>query len=201
MISVTKKRSRALTARSLVLGYAWPALAAIAVLAVTIATVVGLTLHSSATADSAPPTDNARSVAAPIIPRPSCPEKSDGKAIVVGLASQHMVLCLDGQPVSDIAVTTGSVERGVGTPLGTWRIESHDVDRTLSGPGYTVFVHYWLHLFGDIGFHDSPWQKFPYGDTTAYKTRGSEGCIHVPGNEIKNLYDWAGDGTPVTITA
>ncbi len=201
MISVTKKRSRALTARSLVLGYAWPALAALAVLAVTVAVVVGLTLQSSPAADSAAATTAARPVAAPIIPKPSCPEKSEGKAIVVGLASQHMVLCLDGQPVSDIAVTTGSVDRGVGTPLGTWRIESHDVDRTLSGPGYTVFVHYWLHLFGDIGFHDSPWQKFPYGDTTAYKTRGSEGCIHVPGNEIKHLYDWAGDGTPVTITA
>ena len=201
MISVAKKRSRGLTSRSLVQGYAWPAVAAVAVLAVTIAMVVGLTMHSSASADSAPTTASARPVAAPAIPRPTCPDKSAGKAIVVGLASQHMVLCQDGRQISDVAVTTGSVDRGAGTPLGSWRIESHDVDRTLSGPGYTVFVHYWLHLFGDIGFHDSPWQKFPYGDTMKYRTQGSYGCIHVPGDLIKRLYDWAGDGTPVTITA
>ena len=183
------------------LGYAWPALAAVAVLAVTIATITGLTQRSSASAESAQHPKPLPVVAAPAPPLPSCPANATGQAIVVGLASQHMALCEDGRQISDVPVTTGSVDRGAGTPLGTWQIESHDVDRTLSGPGYTVFVHYWLHLFGDIGFHDSPWQKFPYGDTTKYRTQGSEGCIHVPGDQIKHLYEWAGDGTPVTITA
>lgn len=205
MTAVTKKTYSGSGLRSLVLGYAWPAVLAVAVLGVTVAMLIGITSRPGESAGStpipaaSPDTTASHAVAAPAAPR--CPPGMSGKQIVVGLAAQQMVLCLNGAPVSDIKVTTGSVDRGAGTPLGRWKIESHDTDRTLNGPGYTVFVHYWLHIVGDIGLHDSSWQKFPYGDLTKYRTQGSQGCIHVPPDAMKRLYAWADDGTPIDITA
>jgi lipoprotein-anchoring transpeptidase ErfK/SrfK len=62
-------------------------------------------------------------------------------------------------------------------------------------------VKYWIPFQGPLfGFHDSPWQRFPYGGPE-YRTQGSHGCIHVPLSAIRFLYRWASVGTPVRIRA
>ncbi len=191
-----------------VLGYLWPAVLVLATLGITVAVILGLLRHPArsfaapvVSAPSAAPREVTLTPQTPAPRPPVCPAGTAGKQIIVGLADQRMALCQDGREVGDVPVTTGRVDRGAGTPVGRWKIESHDVNRTLSGPGYSVFVRYWLHIVGDIGLHDSPWQKFPYGDTVDYRTQGSQGCVHVPPAQMKKLYEWADDGTPITITA
>jgi len=209
MRAIAKKEPTTSDTTSPVLGYLWPTVLALGALVVSVALITATIRHpeppaAAATHSGSISTKSIDPVSgSPATPAsgPTCPSRTRGKQIVIGLAVQRMVLCLDGREVDDVPVTTGRVARGAGTPMGTWTIESHDVNRTLSGPGYSVFVRYWLHIVGDIGFHDSPWQKFPYGDTTDYKTQGSQGCIHVPPTQMRKLYSWADDGTPITIAA
>lgn len=131
---------------------------------------------------------------------PPCASNTAGKLVKVSITEQHMWVCDGRTQISDSPVTTGSSSLGAGTPVGNFHVADHEPNRYLGGPGYRVFVHYWVRLFGDIGFHDSPWQTFAYGDTTRYRVDGSRGCIHVPGPAMARLYDWAGDGTAVSIT-
>ncbi|MFT4124869.1 MAG: L,D-transpeptidase [Gordonia sp. (in: high G+C Gram-positive bacteria)] len=119
----------------------------------------------------------------------------------VSISEQRLWFCELQRPVNSSPVTTGSVALGHGTPTGTWRVLYHETNRHLGGPGYTVFVRYWVPFLGDFGFHDSPWQRIPYGDREQYTTRGSQGCVHVPGPTMAAFYRWAVDGTRVTIVA
>ena len=137
--------------------------------------------------------------AAPVVS--ACADNAVAKRIVVSLAQQHMWLCERAVVVDSSPVTTGRSAVGHGTPTGSWAIVSHETSRYLEGPGYRVHVHFWLPFVGDVGFHDSPWQKFPYGDLQRYKTDGSQGCVHVPGPMMAKLYDWSRVGTAVTVTA
>lgn len=190
---------------SAVRAYIWHVLLTLGVLVITVLTVVHLVHHSAPAAHTTTATAAAQTPATPVAVAapapPPCTTNRSGNLIRVSVSTQHMWLCEGRHQISDSPVTTGSVGVGAGTPIGNWHIADHESDRYLSGPGYVVFVHYWLRIFGDIGFHDSPWQKFPYGDTSLYKNNGSHGCIHVPEPAMAKLYDWAGDGTKVSIVA
>ncbi|MGC4933744.1 L,D-transpeptidase family protein [Gordonia sp. DT30] len=142
------------------------------------------------------PEPNATDV--PAKPDP-CAGNTEPRRVTVSISAQDLWFCERDKVIRYSPVTTGTAEHP--TPTGSWRILYHETDRDLSGPGYVVFVRYWLPFSGDFGFHDSPWQKFPYGDRDRYKTSGSQGCVHVPEPTMAALYDWAGDGTAVTVMA
>lgn len=178
----------------------WLSLLTVAVLVVSLV-VAGRLIRGNAQAPQTPTAPIAIAAGIPTaVPKPPpCSGNTSGNLVKVSIAEQHMWMCRGQTPIADSPVTTGSSSLGVGTPVGDFHVADHEPDRYLSGPGYTVFVHYWVRLFGDIGFHDSPWQKFSYGDTTRYKVDGSRGCVHVPETMMGRLYDWAGDGTRVSI--
>ena len=50
-----------------------------------------------------------------------------------------------------------------------------------------------------FGFHDSSWQKFPYG-SPKYRTHGSHGCVHMPLRAIAWFYNWVARPTAVHIS-
>jgi hypothetical protein len=127
-----------------------------------------------------------------------CPATS-GKAFVVDLSAQRARLCRRGQQLRTSLVTTGASDLGYGTPTGTWRFYARVRNTTLyPAAGGAYPVKFWMPYDGPYGAHDSPWQRFPYG-SSAYKTRGSHGCIHVPGRMMAWLFDWARVGTRVTV--
>lgn len=182
-------------------GYAWAAALAAAVIVMTV--VLGVRIAKAThpeivTAHTAAPQSVAPTAHAEQTP---CPPDDMQKRLVVSVSRQHLWLCEHGHSVGSSPVTTGRSATGHGTPLGSWRIISHETSRYLEGPGYRVHVHYWLPFFRDIGFHDSPWQRFTYGDLEQYKTRGSQGCVHVPGPMMAELYRWTRVGTAVTVTS
>uniref|UniRef100_UPI003D939DDA L,D-transpeptidase n=1 Tax=Gordonia sp. B7-2 TaxID=3420932 RepID=UPI003D939DDA len=165
--------------------HAWSLVLVVAASVVTVLVVAQLGNTDRGSADARPlPVDRiVASPTAPPTPAIDCLGNRAARMVKVSLGEQMMAMCARERVVATSLVTTGSVALRHGTPLGSWRINSRETDRHLSGPDYRVFVHYWLPFFRDYGFHDSSWQKFPYGDQVQYRTRGSRGCIRAaPGH-------------------
>lgn len=130
----------------------------------------------------------------------ACAGNAGTRLVMVSISEQRMWMCQGTRTISASPVTTGIDNATDRTPTGTWNVVARETDRFLVGPDYRVHVNYFLPFFDDYGFHDSPWQKFPYGSQD-YRTGGSRGCVHVPGPEMAALYRWAAVGTTVTVRA
>ncbi|HZC71595.1 MAG TPA: L,D-transpeptidase family protein [Jatrophihabitans sp.] len=127
-----------------------------------------------------------------------CPKLSR-RTFVVDISTQRARLCRAGQQIRTTAVTTGASARGYGTPTGRWRVYAKVRNTTLyPAAGGAYPVKFWMPYSGPYGAHDSPWQRFPYG-SQLYKTRGSHGCVHVPGRAMRWLFGWARIGTRVIV--
>ena len=137
-------------------------------------------------------------------PNPCSGNTLDQK-IIVSLSSQHLWACQAGAKAYDVAVTTGATAYGDGTPTGTWAVYSKQTNRHLTGSdergSWDDFVNYWMPFNGDYGFHDASWQTFPFGSLTQYQSGGSHGCVHLPLDAMKWLYNWSSVGTSVTVQA
>lgn len=193
--------------RGAVRDYWWAALVVPLSVVLTVVLVGGAGRHDgsrtetvSAAVTSSAPSTVARQSAQQIADARACRTTSAPRTVAVSISEQRMWLCTGSSTVVASPVTTGIDTPIDRTPVGSWTIIDRETDRYLVGPDYRVFVHYWLQFFGDYGFHDSPWQKFPYGDPT-YRSSGSRGCVHVPEPMMARLYDWATLGTRVTISA
>ena len=81
------------------------------------------------------------------------------------------------------------------TPSGTNYVYYKQKNRTLIGPDYQTFVHFWMAVNGHIGIHDATWRG-SFGNDI-YKTNGSHGCINTPMDAVSELYDLVEIGTPV----
>ena len=132
--------------------------------------------------------------------RTPCARNTAPRLVLVSISAQRAWMCQASVQVYSTLVTTGAVNVGNGTPLGTWHVQDKQTDRYLVGPGYRDFVHYWMPFDGDFGFHDSPWQTMPYG-SSGYKANGSHGCIHLPAAAMAWFFAWASTSTTVTISA
>ena len=125
-----------------------------------------------------------------------CAANTQAAEVVVSLSRQHVWMCQAGQQVYQSAATTGETDNGDATPVGTWRVQSRETDRYLTGPGYKDYVQFWVPFHGDFGFHDASWQTMPFG-SPGYLTQGSHGCVHLPLAAMSWLYQWAHVGTTV----
>jgi hypothetical protein len=134
-------------------------------------------------------------------PRP-CAGNAAGQLVLVSLRLQHLWMCAGHHLAYSTPITSGMSGPDTATPTGTYRIQGLNRDSVLTlASGATFRVKYWIPFDAPLfGFHDSSWQKIPYGDD-AYRTRGSHGCVHLPLTAIKVLYDWADIGTAVRIRA
>jgi hypothetical protein len=110
-----------------------------------------------------------------------------GKTYVeVDLTEQHLYLFVDGAVIMDTDIVTGDESRGWSTPSGIYQIYSKQTNRYLSGPGYKVWVSYWMPYKGGIGFHDASYRNEFGGNI--YQTNGSHGCVNMPVNKAALLY-------------
>jgi L,D-transpeptidase-like protein len=123
-----------------------------------------------------------------------------GKTLRVDISRQLARMCNGGQQIRATWVTTGASARGDGTPTGRWHVQARIRNTTLHpADGGAYRVRYWVPYDGAYGVHDSPWQHFAYG-SSAYRTRGSHGCVHLPGAMMAWFYSWARVGTTVSIS-
>ena len=134
-------------------------------------------------------------------PKNFCAHNRAAQKVIVSVRAQHAWLCARTRLAYETAVTTGIQGRWTSTPTGKYMIQGRNRNSVLTlNTGAQYHVRYWIPFDAPLfGFHDSSWQRFPYG-SARYKTQGSHGCIHMPLAAMRFLYRWAARPTAVSIT-
>lgn len=116
--------------------------------------------------------------------------------IEVDMTEQHLYYYVEGELVFETDVVTGkTADKRRGTPEGVNFVYAKQRNRTLRGEDYASFVKYWMPVVENVGLHDADWRRKFGGEI--YKKNGSHGCINLPPDVTKELYDMVEVGTPV----
>lgn len=120
----------------------------------------------------------------------------------VDLGAQHVYMYENGALTWDAPCVTGNVSKDYTTPEGIYSLTYKEKDRVLRGTKkadgtyeYESHVDYWMPFNGGIGFHDASWRN-KFGGTI-YQYAGSHGCINLPVEKAKLLYEKVYKGMPV----
>lgn len=122
-----------------------------------------------------------------------------GSYIEVSLDAQHLWLYKDGKLVTETDIVSGKPVKGRETYRGAWPIayKASPYNLTSAEYGYNVKVNYWMPFVYGQGLHDASWQSSFGGNR--YKTNGSHGCINLPKDQAKIIYDTIDAGYPIII--
>ncbi|MCR5486614.1 MAG: L,D-transpeptidase [Lachnospiraceae bacterium] len=134
---------------------------------------------------------------APALPETASAPASTSTYVDVNLTSQKLVYYVNGTPAIISDIVTGNSSRGRNTPTGVYAVYGKALNRTLRGPGYSAFVHYWMPFYKGYGMHDANWRSSFGGNI--YQSNGSHGCINMPASTASALYSSIAVGTPVVI--
>lgn len=115
--------------------------------------------------------------------------------VEVNLTAQHLILHKDGEKILESDFVSGNVARGHTTPPGIFGITYKQRDAVLKGEGYASPVKFWMPFNGGIGFHDASWRN-QFGGSI-YRTSGSHGCVNMPYQAAKTLFENIYTGMPV----
>ena len=117
--------------------------------------------------------------------------------IAVSINEQYIWFYQNGNLVISSPIVTGT--RGFhDTPKGTYQILNKARNIYLTGPDWRSFVNYWMSFIGNsIGLHDASWRSSFGG--SIYTTNGSHGCVNLPYNVAKTIYENASIGTKVIV--
>ncbi len=115
--------------------------------------------------------------------------------VELDLTHQKVYFYMEGKLILQDDVISGNPNRGSNTPGGLYEIYGMRQNVVLTGPGYASHVDYWMPFNGEIGLHDAYWQSSFGGDL--YLTRGSHGCVNLPDNTAKTIYEMGYRGLPV----
>lgn len=115
--------------------------------------------------------------------------------VEINLTAQHLFFYKNGELVIETDFVSGDLSKGKETPDGAYAITYKERNSTLSGPGYSQKVSYWMPFNGNIGMHDCAWR--PAFGGQIYRTNGSKGCINLPADAAKTIYENIEQGDPV----
>lgn len=107
-----------------------------------------------------------------------------GTYVEVNLTAQHLFFYKDGSLVLESDLVSGKND---GTPTGTYSFTYKERYATLNGENYSSPVSWWMPFSGNVGLHDASWRTNFGG--TLYKSGGSHGCINLPINTAKTIYE------------
>ncbi len=118
--------------------------------------------------------------------------------IDVDLTNQYVKYILNGASVWESPCVSGDVSKGRSTPTGIYAVYGHVKGTYLTGPTWKNWVDYWMPFTrGGCGLHDATWRRKFGGEI--YKTNGSHGCVNLPPDKAKELFDMVGIGTVVVV--
>ena len=83
------------------------------------------------------------------------------------------------------------------TPTGVYQVYSMEKNTVLRGADYASPVSFWMPFNGGVGFHDATWRSSFGG--TIYQYNGSHGCINMPYEKAKTLYNNISTGYYVVV--
>ena len=119
--------------------------------------------------------------------------------IEIDLENQFLWFYRKGKLVMSTPIVSGSVANNTATPGGAFSVSYTKKNAKLSGPGYSYTVSYWIPFHGNIGIDDASWRTGVYGDDTYLTADGSHGCIEVPEEAAKLIYENASTYIPVLV--
>jgi len=121
----------------------------------------------------------------------------------VSIKEQRIWLYKDGKLILSTHVVTGKHSTQQDTLPGVWYILYKRSPYTLTGstagnPNYSIEVDYWAPFTNSgQGFHDAGWRN--NWSSNAYLTAGSGGCVNVPPNVMKDVYNNLETYEPVVV--
>lgn len=107
--------------------------------------------------------------------------------VEVNLTAQHMFYYKNGELLLESDFVSGNESKGWSTPAGAYGLYYKERDKTLRGEGYATPVSFWMPFNGGVGFHDATWRSSFGG--YRYKRGGSHGCVNLPYDVAKNLFE------------
>ncbi len=107
--------------------------------------------------------------------------------VEVNLTAQHLYYYKNGSLILDTDFVSGNDAKGWSTPVGAYGLYYKQLDKTLRGEDYATPVSFWMPFNGGVGFHDATWRRDFGGNY--YKKNGSHGCVNMPYDAAKKLYD------------
>ncbi len=129
------------------------------------------------------------------------PQQGGVKEIVVSISAQSLWAYENGALVLSTLVSTGTGEvPQTVTPIGYFSVHLKYVTQTMSGTisdeNYEVKDVPWVMYFDYQGnaIHGTYWHS-------NFGTPMSHGCVNLPLDIAEFLYQWAPEGTPVTVVA
>lgn len=115
--------------------------------------------------------------------------------VEIDLTNQKVYLIMNGELIKSSSCVTGNVAKGYTTPPGIYPLTYKQKDAVLRGANYASPVKFWMPFNGGIGLHDASWRSTFGG--TIYKTNGSHGCVNLPYDMAKTLYENVYQGMPI----
>ncbi|KAA0546057.1 L,D-transpeptidase family protein [Bacillus sp. BGMRC 2118] len=121
----------------------------------------------------------------------------------VSINEQRIWLYKEGKLVLTSNVVTGKQSTNQSTLKGVWYILYKRTPYTLTGstagnPNYEIEVDYWAPFTNSgQGFHDASWRS--NWRSNAYLNAGSGGCVNVPPNVMRAVYNNLTSYQPVVI--
>lgn len=124
--------------------------------------------------------------------------------IELDITRQTIWMYLNGECILESPCVTGSVVGRHSTPTGVYHLTNKAKNTVLrgynnDGSRYASHVDFWMAFIkNSIGFHDASWRKGVFGGDI-YKTNGSHGCVNMPYNATKMLYENITSDMPIII--
>ncbi len=115
--------------------------------------------------------------------------------VEIDLSRQVLWLYEEGKVTVRTDIVSGLMNTSRQTPGGIFCVKYKQSPAVLRGADYESPVSYWMPFNGGIGLHDATWQP-AFGGDLCY-TRGSHGCINLPLEKAKIIYEKVQKGFPV----
>ena len=117
--------------------------------------------------------------------------------VEIDLDQQMVYVYIEGEQRVSTPTVTGNTTAGYNTPTGVDALIYKGTDVVLRGEDYAAPVEYWMPFNGDIGLHDADWRSAFGGDI--YQGNGSHGCVNLPPENAKAIFDLVYPGMPVVV--
>lgn len=118
--------------------------------------------------------------------------------IEVDLTNQKLWLYENGKELLETDIVSGTYNNpDRKTPSGIYGINYKQSPAVLRGADYASPVTYWMPFWGGYGLHDATWRGSFGGDI--YLSSGSHGCVNLPLESAKLIYQTVHTGYPVIL--